>query len=47
MRVRLLTNNMLNGYSLKMCQDYWQPFNYPNQHPFSGGGSKSRLKKTG
>ena len=35
MRVRLLTNNMLNGYSLKMCQDYWQPFNYPNQHPFS------------
>lgn len=33
MRVRLLTNNMLNGYSLKMCLDYWHPFNqhHPNR----------------
>lgn len=32
MRVQLVTNSMLNGQSLQMCQDYWRPFNM--NHPF-------------
>ena len=28
MRIHLLTNGMLTGQSLQMCQDYWRPY-YP------------------
>lgn len=31
MRIRLLTNTILNGYSLQMCQDYWRPF-HPSRY---------------
>ena len=34
MRIHLVTNSMLNGRSLQMCQDYWRPSQYMQLTPY-------------